>query len=243
MRDGKQDCRNLSCRQVNNNRVSGIGQLLEEIDGLFRCGDDLDLGVSEWANRVRIVFSWLKPFEIKLDTQMSLRAVVRAILDQADLRQKVAPNYTYAVVKNLVGAKLDCALGKGHFRYNSFSTADEPNDRSGNFFVGDVAIHVTTAPGEAVIERCRENLNDGHRPILVTIQRGLSVAEGLAANAELADRIDLFEIEQFVALNLYEIGKFAADGRKVAIRDLVARYNEIIEEFETDPSLKIELRR
>lgn len=102
---------------------------------------------------------------------------------------------------------------------------------------------MTTSPGEAVIERCRENLNDGHRPILVTVQRGLTVAEGLAGNVGLIDRIDIFEIEQFVALNLYELAKFAADGRKTAVTDLVNRYNEIVDEVETDPSLKIELHR
>ena len=57
------------------------------------------------------------------------------------------------------------------------------------------------------------------------------------------DRIDVFEVEQFVALNLYELGKFAADGRRIAVDDLVTRYNEIVDEFETDPSLKIEFRK
>ena len=37
-----------------------------------------------------------------------------------------------------------------------------------------------------------------------------------------------FEIEQFVALNLYELGEFAADGRRVAVDGLVRRYNEIV---------------
>lgn len=143
----------------------------------------------------------------------------------------------------LVGATLDCALGKGQFDHNSFSTADAPGGRAGDFLLKDVAIHVTTSPGEAVIGRCFENLNDGYRPILVTLQRGLTVAEGLANNAGLGDRIDIFEIEQFVALNLYELGKFGAEGRKTAVTEMVDRYNEIIEEFETDPSLKIELRR
>jgi hypothetical protein len=78
---------------------------------------------------------------------------------------------------------------------------------------------------------------------LVTVQRGLTVAEGLASNVGLGDRIDIFEVEQFVALNLYEIAKFAAEGRRIAVTDLVSRYNEIVEEFETDPSLKIELKR
>ena len=78
--------------------------------------------------------------------------------------------------------------------------------------------------------------------MIVTMQRGLTLAEGLASNAELADRIDIFEIEQFVALNLYELGRFGSDGRRVAIAEIVDRYNQIVEEVETDPSLKIELR-
>jgi Domain of unknown function (DUF4928) len=205
---------------------------------------DLDAVEAFWIDRVHEFFSG-KPFKIKLDASKSLRTVVRDVIEQAEERQKTTPGMYYAgaVLQHLVGAKLDCALGKGKFEHNSFSTADSPGARAGDFLLGDVAIHVTTSPGEGVIERCRENLNDGIRPMLVTIQRGLSVAEGLADNVGLADRIDVFEIEQFVALNVYELGKFAADGRKTAVDDIVKRYNEIVEEFETDPSLKIELRR
>jgi len=134
-----------------------------------------------------------KPFRIRLDASRSLRTVVRDVLDQAEERQKTTPGVYYAgaVMQHMVGAKLDCALGPGKFEHNSFSTSDQQSGRSGDFFLGDVAIHVTTSPGEAVIERCRDNLNDGNRPILVTGQRGLTVAEGLADNAGLADRIDV----------------------------------------------------
>jgi Domain of unknown function (DUF4928) len=205
---------------------------------------DLDVVEKFWIDRVHEFFAG-KPFKIKLDASKSLRTVVRDVIAQAEERQKTTSGVYYAgaVLQHLVGAKLDCALGKGNFDHNSFSTADSPGARVGDFFLGDVAIHVTTSPGEAVIERCRENLNDGIRPVLVTIQRGLTLGEGLAENVGLADRIDIFEIEQFVALNVYELGKFAADGRKTAVTDIVDRYNEIVEEFETDPSLKIELRR
>lgn len=205
---------------------------------------DLDAIEAFWIERVHEFFAG-KPFNIKLDASRSLRMVVRDVIAQAVARQKTTPGMYYAgaVLQHLVGAKLDCALGKGNFEHNSFSTADAPGGRAGDFFIGDVALHVTTSPGEGVIERCRDNLNDGYRPMLVTLQRGLAVAEGLAANVGLADRIDIFEIEQFVALNLYELGKFAADGRKTAVTAMVNRYNEIVEEFETDPSLKIELRR
>jgi len=205
---------------------------------------DLDVVERFWIDRVHEFFAG-KPFKITLDASKSLRTVVRDMIAQAEERQKTAAGVYYAgaVLQHLVGAKLDCALGKGKFEHKSFSTADSPGARPGDFFLGDVAVHVTTSPGEAVIERCRENLNDGIRPVLVTIQRGLTVGEGLASNVGVADRIDIFEIEQFVALNIYELGKFAANGRKTAVDEIVRRYNEIIEEVETDPSLKIELRK
>ena len=205
---------------------------------------DLEAIEAFWIERVHEFFAG-KPFKIRLDASRSLRNTVRDVIAQAEERQKNTPGMYYAgaVLQHLVGAKLDCALGKGHFEHNSFSTADSPGARAGDFFVGDVAIHVTTSPGEALIERCRENINDGYRPILVTLQRGLLVAEQLANNVGLADRIDIFEIEQFVALNLYELAKFGAQGRKTAVADLVNRYNGIVEQVETDPSLKIELRQ
>ena len=195
-----------------------------------------------WIECVRAFFAG-KPFTIKLDVSRGLRHVVRDILAQAVERQKNAPgmHYAGAVLQHLVGAKLDCALGTEKCEHNSFSTADAPGSRVGDFSVDDVAIHVTMAPGEAVIERCRENLNDGYKPILITIQSGVAVAEGLAGNKGLADRIDIFEIEQFVALNLYELGEFQAEGRRVAVDMLMERYNEIIDTVETDPSLRIEV--
>ena len=94
-----------------------------------------------------------------------------------------------------------------------------------------------------MIRRCQENLDAGFRPMIVTLQKGLSVAEGLAANANIADRLDVFEIEQFVALNLYELGKFKATGRRTVIEEIVERYNAIIDEIETDPSLRIAIQR
>jgi len=190
---------------------------------------DLDAIENFWIEKIHEFFAG-KPFKIKLDASRSLRNVVRDVIAQAEERQKTTPgvHYAGAVLQYLVGAKLDCALGKGQFEHNSFSTADAPGARAGDFFIGDVAIHVTTSPGEALIERCRENLNDGHRPIVVTLQRGLTVAEELARNVGLADRIDFFEIEQFVALNLYELGRFGAEGRKVAVNDLVTPNGQTI---------------
>lgn len=205
---------------------------------------DLDVIEAFWIERVHAFFAG-KPLSIKLDGARSLRHIVRDVLDQAAERQKTAPgtHYAGAVLQHVVGAKLDCALGAGLVTHNSFSTADAPGGRAGDFVLGDVAIHVTTAPAEAVIERCRENLDAGLKPMLITLERAIQAAVVLAENKGLAERVDIFEVEQFVALNLYELGKFTADGRRTAVADLVTRYNAIVDDVETDPSLRIELRQ
>ena len=154
-------------------------------------------------------------------------------------------------MQHLVGAKLEVSLGKDtiqHSRFahdvehHSFSTADAPHGRQGDFAVGDVAIHVTTAPSEAVIERCRENLSEGLAVMIVTTKKQMAAAEAMVEARAIADRLDILEIEQFLALNLYEWGAFDTGGRKAAVRQLVDAYNAIIENVETDPSLKIEFR-
>lgn len=205
---------------------------------------DLDAIEQFWISQVHAFFA-ATPFKITLDSSRSLRTVVRDVLHQAEERQKTSAGmyYTGAVLQHLVGAKLASALGSLEVEQNSFSTSDQQTGRAGDFFLGDVAIHVTTSPGEALIERCRENLEDGLRPLIITLQRSLPVAEGLAENLGLGDRIDIFEIEQFIALNIYELGEFALNGRKIAANEIINRYNDIIDTVETDPSLRIEYRR
>jgi hypothetical protein len=188
-------------------------------------------------------FSPDKPLRINLDASRSVRAFVGDVISQAIENQRTAGglHYAGAVLEHLVGAVLDCARGQGKMEHSKFSKTGASGDRPGSFLLGDVAIHVTTSPGEAVIGRCQDNLSGGYKPVIVTLQRGVNVAEGLAQNAGIGDRIDIFEIEQFVALNVYELGDFGAEGRRTAVSDIVNRYNEIVDEFETDPSLRIDL--
>lgn len=225
--------------------IGNMREYVTFLNSLAASGEvDLDAVEAFWIARVHEFFA-AKPFKIRLDASRSLRTLVRDVIAQAEERQRNAPGMQYAgaVLQHLVGAKLDCALGVGSFEHNSFSASDAQSGRKGDFCIGDVVIHVTMTPGEAVIGRCRDNIDDGYRPIIVTTARGLAVAEGLAENAGLGERVDVFEAEQFVALNLYELGKFAAKSRGVAVAQFVNRYNEIVEEVETDPSLKIEFRQ
>ena len=75
-------------------------------------------------------------------------------------------------MQHLVGAKLDCVLGADTIEHHGFSTSDSASNRSGDFHVGDVAIHVTTAPTEALIAKCKANIGDGIRPIIQAHRQG-----------------------------------------------------------------------
>lgn len=215
---------------------------LDVLNTLWRDGA-LDLEEAErfWVARVHTYFD-SQPFTFKLDPLKSLRYAVRQLFGQAAARQREVKGTMYvgAVMQHLVGAKLD-TVSKGKVDHHGFSVADAPSNRSGDFSIGDIAIHVTTAPTEALIRKCRSNLESGLRPIIVTTEDGVGGAKALAKQGDLEDRIDVIEIEQFIATNIYEWSKFARDERQISLRRLIERYNEIVAECESDPSLRIEL--
>jgi len=117
--------------------------------------------------------------------------------------------------------------------------ADAPGGRKGDFLIGDTIIHVTTAPTEALIRKCCSNLTENLRPLVITTVSGVGGAIALAKNADIAERIDIIEIEQFVATNVYEWSAFQQTKRALTVQQLIDEYNRIIDDCETDPSLKI----
>ena len=118
-------------------------------------------------------------------------------------------------------------------KHHGVAVADAPFARAGDFLLGDVAIHVTTAPGEALIRKCQGNLSSGLRPLVVTTEDGVGGARALAKQAAVDERVDVIEIEQFIATNVYEWSTFAKGGRPTAVREIIDRYNRIIGECET----------
>jgi len=195
-----------------------------------------------WVECVKAYFS-SKPFGIKIDPSKSLRSIIADLIEAAFARQRECQGTMIAgaVMQHLVGAKLEIALPDAQIEHKGFSVADAPGGRKGDFFVGDTSIHVTTAPSEALIRKCRNNLNENIRPVIITTQGGAGGASALAKDADVDDRIDILEIAQFIATNIYELSGFEHAKRPVKIRDLVDAYNRIIDQTETDPSLKISI--
>jgi len=193
-----------------------------------------------WIERVKEFFSG-KPFVLRFDASKSLRAVIRHLLSQAEKRQAQTHGSTIVgtMLQHLVGAKLNLLLDSP-LQHHGANVADDVSGREGDFIVEDVAIHVTTSPSEALIRKCRKNLDNAMRPVIITTNRGALIAEVLAEQAAMADRLDVFEAEQFLAGNLYEIGKFAQAGRRTTAEQLISEYNAIVDKCETDPSLRID---
>jgi hypothetical protein len=193
-----------------------------------------------WIVRVQEYFA-SKPFKLKLDPSKSLRHAVHELLDAAFARQKEMPGTMVAgaVMQHIVGAKLEIMAMAVEIEHRGFSVADAPGGWKGDFLIHDTAIHVTTAPTEALIRKCLDNLGQGFRPVIITTDTGIGGAIALARNAGVADRIDVLEVEQFVATNVYEKSAFAESNRIPTVAGLIEKYNEIIESCESDPSLKI----
>ena len=100
---------------------------------------------------------------------------------------------------------------------------------------------MTTHPSEALIRKCADNLQAGLIPLIVTIGDGVAGAAFLLRDSPLADRVDVLDVSQFLTANVYERSFFAASACKVTLSKLLERYNKIVADCETDPTLQIKL--
>ncbi len=204
---------------------------------------DLESIEKWWVSRIQDFFSG-KPFTLKFDPSKSLRSIVSDLLAQAVKRQKDNPGTTYAgtVLQHLVGAKLDLILPEGkRVQHHGANVADSPTSRAGDFVIDNAAIHVTTTPTEALVRKCKANIETGLRPIIITIVESRAGVESLAKGFGIEGRIDVIEIEQFIATNIMEWSKFNGPQHKGEVARLIAAYNNIICTCETDPSLLISI--
>ena len=193
-----------------------------------------------WIEQVKKFFA-AKPFKLDTDNSNSIAKTVDDLLEQAMRRQAENPGTTYAgtVLQHLIAAKLSLILD-GDVEINGADVADAPTGRSGDFMVGDTAIHATTAPGQPLIEKCSMNIRAGVRPVIITIRDRVRTARDLAEDAGIADRIEVWDIQQFLSTNIYEHGFFDRDARKAAIGKIIDGYNDIVDKYESDPSLRID---
>ncbi len=203
---------------------------------------DLDEAMTWWIEKVRAHFASEGP-KFHFDPGKSLRANIEDLLRQAhDVQTEGGgTNYVGAMLQHLVGAKLDVVLGDGQIDHHGFSVADHSTDRQGDFQIETVAIHVTTHPTEALIRKCDANLRSGLKPLIISLGEGVLGAAFLLKNSSIEDRVDVLDAIQFLTANLYERSFFKTADCKVTLLKLLTRYNEIVRDCETDPTLSVRL--
>ncbi len=110
-----------------------------------------------------------------------------------------------------------------------------------DYQVETVAIHVTTHPTEALVRKCGDNIRAGLKLLIITLSDAVQPADFFLKTFGLNDRVDVLDAAQFLTANIYERSLFKAAECKVTLAGLLSRYNAIVDECETDPSLRIKL--
>lgn len=209
-----------------------------------------DLGIADlaavqsfWIGRVNNYFA-REPFKLKLDSSLSFRSVVRNLLGQALERQKEGGGAMVVgtMMQHLVGAKLEVAMSSsGVIIVHHGANVSDAKGRGGDFDINAMSIHVTASPSEGLALKCKDNLSQGRRPVIVTNAQSVDYAASVCERQGIEERVDIFEVEQFLATNIYEVGLFDEAHQRGTVEEIVAVYNRIIEEHESMPSLIIDL--
>ena len=182
-----------------------------------------------------------RPLKFRLYHTKSTKESFRRLIVSAEKRKTKRRGNIFAekVLRYLVSANLSLIIPQEALpQIHGAHVLDVGSDHSGDFSYGDTVIHVISDPCEALIRKCVGNIDDGYNPIIITTSKRVLLAEGLADMAGFANRIEVWDIEQFLSMNLNERGVFCQTGRKNMAVRLVEAYNKIIDSYETDPSLK-----
>lgn len=222
-----------------------MGLMIKYVEFLnaWNAEESVDFSVVEkfWVEQVREYFS-NQPFILTADTSKTIGANLDELFEQAKKRQKknAGTQYLGTMLQHLVAAKLCMIMPDDSFEIHGVSVADSPTDRYGDFVIGNTVIHCTTMPGALLIEKCMANIRLGCHPVIITIFERVHTALNLAEDAGLAGRVEVWDIQQFLSSNVYEHSCFYESKRNSTLSCIVERYNKIVLETESDPSLRIE---
>ncbi len=183
--------------------------------------------IKDFHNRERL--------KVHYDPSLSTWQILTNILEETRQMGKAGP-----VAQHLVGAKLEIRFPHITIQNESFSTADAPTDRAGDFIVGDTVFHITVSPMSGVYEKSRLNIQNGFRVYLLVPDNKLAAARQLATEV-CNGKIAVESIESFVSQNIEELGRFNKLATQNQFAQLLRTYNKRVNDIEIDKSLLFEL--
>jgi hypothetical protein len=91
-----------------------------------------------------------------------------------------------------------------------------------------------------VFEKCKRNIDEGYRPLLVVphdkVLGSMQIAEETAPG-----KIMVISLESFISQNIEELSGFSGDKFRSKFRSLLDIYNLRVDQTEMDKSLLIEI--
>ena len=186
------------------------------------------------VNKVREYFS-RERLIVTYDPTKTSWECIRALLQEARNNDKGGP-----VAEYLVGAKLVIRFPEIDVENKSFSTADAPSARPGDFIIGDTAFHVTVHPTPGHYQRCQQNIQQGMNVYLLVPDDMLAGARQIAQLIAPC-QISVESIESFVSQNLDELSIFSKNQIMGGFSRLLQTYNQRVDAVENDKSLLLQI--
>lgn len=227
--------------RTNRGLAGDISSLLETLRPLHLerlSENDRMLALSEFqgflVGKVRDYFNQER-IKVSYDPTKTTWDAVHSLLVEAQENGKGGP-----VAEYLVGAKLCLRFPEMTIENKSYSSADAPSSRPGDFFIGDTAFHVTVHPMPGHFQRCLENIRQGMKVYLLVPDNVLAAARQIAVLTA-PSQISVESIESFVSQNLDEISAFSKNDVVNGFAQLLEIYNQRVDNIDNDKSLLIEI--
>lgn len=181
--------------------------------------------------------AWLerKNLSLSLDRGQAPTAWIELILENARGRSGGV------IEQHLVGAKLARRFPNIEIPNFPAHAADQQTARSGDFVIRNLVFHVTAAPSSNVIKKCAENVKKGLKPILLVPRDKEANARAFAEDKSIDKLIAIVSIEDFLAMNVFELATEEDKDSFSVLADIIAIYNQRLKEVETDLSLQIDI--
>ena len=188
---------------------------------------DLRKLANEWFQRQNL--------KLDIDRRQTPRTWINIIIENAKGRSGGV------VEQHLVGAKLARQFKDIAIPNHPAHAGDRQTERAGDFAISRLVYHVTSTPSRDVLQKCAQNARAGLLPILLVPQEQENRAEILAQDEGVDSDVEIFSIENFVALNIIELATKENKDFFSVLKEIVELYNTRLSEVETDLSLRIEV--
>ncbi len=148
-----------------------------------------------------------------------------------------------AVLQHLVGAKLELRFRDAdglNVVHHKSSTADIQTNRFGDFDISNSVIHVTKSPTQDHFMKAYENAKSGRTTYILIPENKLGMVSATVDIDPLyKNKVNVYSIEQFISQNIDELSFFQKEISLCSLNDMLDIYNDLIERYENDNSLKV----